>query len=199
MFTVVLGNMVELTSQHLSTEDIESEEKLIKAAQKNPRDFEPLYKKYFERIAKFVYHRLDDKDLAFEITSNVFYNALKNLSKYKLKGVPFSAWLFRIAANELNQWFRKNKSQRTVSIDTVGLRDLKCDMEETDSAELDHYLFEALQELEDDEMELINMRFFEKRSFKEISDINTIGESACKMRIYRILEKLKVKLTCVKD
>jgi len=185
--------MAELASYHLSAEQIESEENLIRAAQLDPRRFEPLYKNYYERIARFVYHRMDDKEMAFDITAQVFYKALENLSKYQIRGLPFSAWLFRIASNELNQWFRKNKTQRTLSIDRDGLRELKSDIEEN-SAEVDKLLFDALQQLEEDEIELINMRFFEKRSFKEICEINELGESACKMRVYRALEKLKVIL-----
>ncbi len=187
--------MTEFAPFHYTEEQIKDEEKLIIAAKENSRHFEPLYKSYYERIARYIYHRVESKELAFEITAQVFYLALNNLSKYTPKGLPFSAWLFRIAGNELNQWFRKNKAQRVLNMDTEGLGELKDNMEENSSAEMDKHLFDALQELEAEEMELINMRFFEKRSFKEISDILQIGESACKMRLYRILEQLKTLLT----
>ena len=183
---------------HLTSEQIDSEEKLIRAAQENPRDFEPLYKRYFERIVRYVYHRVEDKEQAFEITSQVFYKALENIKKYKSMGVPFSAWLFRIAGNELNQLYRRNKLQRTVSIDEDGIRELRSDMEDSNQSETDAQLFRALQTLSEDDMELIHMRFFEKRSFKEICDIHGMNESACKMKVYRILEKLKIQLTGIK-
>ena len=109
--------MTESASYHLTLEQIVSEEKLIKLAQEDHYNFGPLYKNYFERIANFIYHRVDDKDLAFEITSQVFYKALDNIKKFRSQGVPFSAWLFRIATNEVNQYFRKNKRQRTLSIE----------------------------------------------------------------------------------
>jgi RNA polymerase sigma-70 factor (ECF subfamily) len=187
--------MRELAPYHQSIEQIESEERLIKAAQSDPKDFEALYKNYYERIANFLYRRVENKELAFELTSNVFYNALNNLSKYRFEGVPFSAWLFRIAGNEVNLWYRKNKDQRTVSIDLDGLKELSDNLEEeSSSAETDSSLFGALQSLDPEDMELINMRYFEKRSFKEICDITTLKESAVKMKVYRILEKLKTKL-----
>jgi RNA polymerase sigma-70 factor (ECF subfamily) len=186
------------SAYHLTAEQIDSEEKLIRAAQKNPREFEHLYKRYFERIVRYVYHRVENKEMAFEITSQVFYKALEGLKKYKPMGVPFSAWLFRIAGNELNQLYRKNKLQRTVSIDEEGMRELKGDMEESDPTETDGLLFKALQTLSEEDMEIINMRFFEKRSFKEICEILDMNESACKMKVYRILEKLKVQLTGIK-
>lgn len=191
-------SMTEIASYHLTTEEIDSEEKLIKAAQANPRDFEPLYKRYFQRIANYLYHRVEDKETAFELTSQVFYKALENLPKYKPMGVPFSAWLFRIAANEINQWYRKNKAVRVLSIDRDGLGELKGDIEESNEPEADEKLFKALQTLKEEDMELINMRFFEKRSFKEICDILNMNESACKMKLYRILEKLKQQLTTIK-
>ncbi len=191
-------SMTNIASYHLTAEQISSEEKLIKAAQENPRKFEPLYKAYFQRIANYIYHRVEDKETAFELTSQVFYKALENLPKYKPMGVPFSAWLFRIAGNEMNQYFRKNKAVRVLSIDRDGLGELKGDMEENDQPEVDAQLFKALETLKEDDMELINMRFFEKRSFKEICEILDMNESACKMKLYRILEKLKQQLTAIK-
>jgi len=190
--------MTDIASYHLTAEQIDSEEKLIKAAQDNPRNFEPLYKRYFQRIANYIYHRVDDKETAFELTSQVFYKALENLPKYKPMGVPFSAWLFRIAGNEINQLYRKNKAMRVLSIDRDGLGELKNDMEENNQIEIDKQLYEALETLNEDDMELINMRFFEKRSFKEICEIMDMNESACKMKVYRILEKLKEQLKDIK-
>ena len=187
--------MTDIASYHLTAEEITSEEKLIKAAQLNPRDFEPLYKRYFKRIANYIYNRVEDKETAFELTSEVFYKALENLPKYKPMGVPFSAWLFRIASNEINLLYRKNKAMRVLSIDRDGLGELKGDMEESNQTEVDEQLYKALQTLKEDDMELINMRFFEKRSFKEICDILDMNESACKMKLYRILEKLKQQMT----
>ncbi len=184
---------------HVSAAAIETEAMLVRAAQENPRDFEPLYKSNYEKIVNFVYHRLGDKELSFDITSQVFYKALNNLSKYKNTGVPFSAWLFRIATNELNQLYRKNKAQPVLSIDTSGLTELKGDVNEVSTAVQDAKLFDALQNLAEDELELVNMRFFEKRSFKEISDITETGESACKMKLYRILDKLKIKLVGINE
>lgn len=186
--------MTESAVYHKTADQINEEMELVKAAQKDPRCFEPLYTRYYKTIAAYVYHRLDSKEEAFELTSQVFYKALENISKYKAQGVPFSAWLFRIASNELNLFFRKNKLARLVDIDTQGAMDLIGSVEETASSVQDEQLFAALQHLEEEEMELIDMRFFEKRSFKEICDITGMNESACKMRVYRILEKLKIRL-----
>jgi len=187
-------NMEKQGMYHQTVEEIDSEVRLVQNAQVNPQLFEPLYKKYYPQIVSFIYHRIESKEDAYEITAQVFYKALENLSKYKAQGVPFSAWLFRIASNELNQLFRKNKCTRIVSISNDGLQELTQNIDESASLIADEQLFEALQQLEEEEMELIDMRYFEKRSFKEISEIKESGESAIKMRVYRILEKLKTIL-----
>jgi len=180
-------------SYYQTAEEIDVEMELVKAAQKDPRCFGPLYNAYYKRIVAYVYHRLESKEEAFEITAQVFYKALSNLAGYKSKGVPFSAWLFRIASNELNAVFRKHKRSRIVSLDEEGLSELKTEIETATSAQ-DEALFKAMEQLDAEEMELIDMRFFEQRSFREIAEIMEMGESACKMRTYRILEKLKTKL-----
>ena len=164
-------NMIELNYYKQTVEQINAEMELVKAAQENPRCFEPLYKSYYKRIVAFVYHRIESKEEAFEITSQVFYKALENLSKYKNQGVPFSAWLFRIASNELNARFKKNKTNRIVSIESESVSELKQSIEEGTSDHLDKDLYEALGQLSEEEIELIDMRYFEKRPFKEIAEI----------------------------
>lgn len=185
--------MTEKAHYQQTATQIQLEMELVRAAINNPRDFEPLYTAYYKRIVAYVYHRVENKEEAFEITAQVFYKALDNLSKYKDRGLPFSAWLFRIASNELNDRFRKNKTGRIITLDDDGFTELQSQVELT-SDHLDGHLFVALQELDEEEMELIDMRFFEKRSFKEICGILNIKESSCKMKVYRILEKLKTKL-----
>ena len=186
--------MIETGYYKQSVEQIDAEMELVKAAQSDPRCFEPLYKRYYKQIVTYVYHRIENKEEAFEITAQVFYKALENLPKYKNQGVPFSAWLFRIASNELNMRFKKSKTSRVVDLDTEGFEGLKADMDDSTNDHLDKSLFEALNQLDIEEMELIDLRFFEKRPFKEIADIYGIGESACKIRVYRIIDKLRTKL-----
>lgn len=188
-------NMTEKGNYQQTAIQIQSEMELVKAAQSDPRNFEPLYTAYYKRIVAYVYHRVESKEEAFEITAQVFYKALDNLSKYSDRGLPFSAWLFRIATNELNSLFRKNKNKRVVTLDDDCFTELQEEIGAASADHMDEHLYNALQQLETEEMELVNMRFFEKRAFKEISEITGMRESACKMKLYRILEQLKKKLT----
>lgn len=187
----LITGIIETGNYHIDQALIKTEEDEIKLAQKDPRAFEPLYKRYFERITQYVYHRVESKELAFDITANTFYKALDKLSTYRSKGLPFGAWLYRIAFNEIQQHYRKTKTQAILNVNKRGINEIADTVQENSYPINDEQLFNALQQLKNEEVELINMRFFEDRSFKEIADILNIGESACKMKLYRTLEKIK--------
>ena len=183
------------TKYHHSNEQILLEEEQITAAKADPALFEPLYNKYYEPIFRFVYQRLNDKDTAFDITSQVFLKAMSNLQRYAFKGLPFSSWLYRIAQNELTQLFRDNKSKRTVNVETPGLFKIVDEMEEQWMDDYEEGLAKCLAQLPEGELQLIEMRYFEHRHFKEIGEILGITENNAKVKLYRLLEKLKKQIT----
>jgi len=178
---------------HKSSKTIDQEYQLVKAAQNNTAKFEVLYNRYYEAIFRFVYQRLDSKELAFDITQQVFVKALQGIKKYKFKGVPFSAWLYRIASNELNTSLKKNKLIRTINIESVTPHTLKEDIDEESLDDLWNILIEQIGTLAASEITLIEMRYMENRPFKEIADILDITENNAKVKVYRILDKLKAK------
>src|SRR5438132_7871311 len=75
-----------------------AERLLIEAAQKDPSRFGELYENNFERVYAFIARRVRDRDVVEDLTSDVFHKALTNLGRFEWRGVPFAAWLFRIAA-----------------------------------------------------------------------------------------------------
>jgi RNA polymerase sigma-70 factor (ECF subfamily) len=176
---------------HQSTFRLEDEMSLIEIAKKDPRQFAPLYKKYHEAIFRYVYKRVDDEEAAYDITSCVFVKALASLPKYEFRGVPFSSWLFRIAKSELYQSFRDKKAQRTVSLDSVTIVQFIDELNEDFSEEQRVILLNSLKLLKDHQLQLIEMRFFEKRSFKEIGEIVGLTENNAKVKTFRALVKLK--------
>jgi RNA polymerase sigma-70 factor (ECF subfamily) len=176
---------------HQSTFRLEDEMSLIEIAKKNPRQFAPLYKKYHEAIFRYVYKRVDDEEAAYDITSCVFVKALASLPKYEYRGVPFSSWLFRIAKSELYQSFRDKKAQRTVSLDSVTIVQFIDELNEDFSEEQRITLLNSLKLLKDHQLQLIEMRFFEMRSFKEIGEIVGLTENNAKVKTFRALVKLK--------
>jgi RNA polymerase sigma-70 factor (ECF subfamily) len=172
----------------------------IQAAQQNPAAFAPLYDRYYEAIFRFVYQRILDMDLSEDLVSEVFIKAMQKIKDYQFQGLPFSAWLFRIARNEVAQHYRQSKRKRVVAIEDSGLREIQDELsQEQGNAIQAKEQFEVdvvklqnlLQELEPDDMLLVEMRFFEKRPFKEIAEILELTESNAKVRLYRLLERLK--------
>ena len=94
-----------VTEKQMQNEWIE-----VQAAQKNPASFRTLYDRYYESIFRFIFKRSADETLSADLTSQTFLKAMQKIDKYVFKGVPFSAWLFRIASNEVAQHFRKLKN-----------------------------------------------------------------------------------------
>jgi RNA polymerase sigma-70 factor (ECF subfamily) len=176
---------------HHTPERLEEELVWIQRAKENPEFFAPLYKKYHEPIFRYVHQRMDDTEMAYDVTSQVFMKALKSLHKYEYRGVPFGSWLYRIAKSELYQAFRDKQAERTVNVESVTLFEMMEEMDENQSEINKRILFKALAELKEDALQLIEMRFFERRSFKEIGEILDLTENNAKVKCFRALEKLK--------
>ena len=176
---------------HHTPDRLKEELSWIQKAKDDPRFFAPLYEKYHEAIFRYVYQRMDDQELARDVTSQVFMKAMKNLSKYEYRGVPFGSWLFRIAKSELYQAFRDKKAERTVNVETVILYEMMEEMEENHSERNTRVLFKSLAGLKEESLQIIEMRFFEKRSFKEIGEILEITENNAKVKCFRILNRMK--------
>jgi RNA polymerase sigma-70 factor (ECF subfamily) len=179
-------------ARHMTEQEIAGEQEIVEAAKKDAKAFGQIYDRYFESIFSFILRRTDEEEIADDLTSQTFFNALQGLKKYEFRGLPFSAWLYRIASNEVNKHFNKKKSKRVFSLEEERLFEI-IDGEDdlTFSSEHIDQLIKTLNELPTDVMEVLELRFFEDRSFKEISFILNISESGAKMRLYRALEKLK--------
>jgi len=175
----------------VSEEAMQAEWRQIQAAQTSPAHFRPLYDRYYEPIFRFIFRRTANESLAGDICSQVFLKAMQKLTGYQFKGVPFSAWLYRIASNEIAQHFRNEQKNRVVSIEDHNLSDIADELEHPNNESLQQAMITALNDLKPDDVTLIEMRFFEQRPFKEIAEILEITESNAKVKTYRILEKMK--------
>lgn len=183
---------------HHTDQQLNEELIIIEAAKTDPERFAPLYDKYYKQIFNYVYQRMDSKDSAFDVTGQVFLKALTNLQKYQFKGVPFASWLYRIAHNEMMQLFRTQKNKRAINADIGDLRHICEEKEEPFFEEYIPVIKSLIMELNADDLNMVEMRFFEKRPFKEIAEILDITEVNAKVRMYRIIEKLKKSLHKVK-
>ena len=170
----------------------DEEEAMISKAKADLKFFEPIYNKYYESIFRYVHRKTDDEDLAADLTSKVFMNAMHSLDKFEFRGVPFGAWLYRIATNETNKHYRDNK-KRLLSLEDhkVNLVMTCSELDEADIEQKQKVLTELISELEDEEIRILELKFFETKNFKEIAFILDKKESAVKMKMYRSLDKLK--------
>jgi RNA polymerase sigma-70 factor (ECF subfamily) len=177
----------------MTEEEIGQEYEIVDRAKKDPAAFGLLYEKYFDRIFNFVFTQTDDEDLTADLCSQTFLIALRNVSKYEFRGVPVSAWFYRIASNEIKKHFNKSKLRKVYSLDEVHLRTLFEREEEEYSEETLLRLVEFMKDLPSEMLEVLQLRFFEEKEFKEIAFILDISESNAKMRTYRALDQLRVK------
>jgi len=181
--------IIDQTQHPPFTEDEASQ---IRKSQADPEAFKPLYEKYFKKIFLFILHRAGDKAITADLTSQVFLKALTNIHTFQLRGVPFSAWLYRIALNECNDFFRKQKRYRIVTIDDTAIEELYEEITaDTTAQHLGKKLPDILHQLSTTELQIIELRYFEQRPFKEVADIMGISENHAKTKTYRILDKMK--------
>lgn len=178
---------------HKSKNDIRQELIQIKKAQNDPREFAPIYNRYYDEIFVYISRRIEDHDMVADITSKTFANCLGNLHKFKYMGVPFSAWLYKIAINEVRQFFRQRKNfPRMVCLTESDFAEIKQETVEESKYEHAYELVpKLLSQLNENELQCIELRFFEKKSFKEIGFTLGLTEVNAKVRTYRILKKLK--------
>jgi RNA polymerase sigma-70 factor (ECF subfamily) len=163
----------------------------IQKSKENKQFFGFLYEKYYEQIFVFIFKKLQDEDITGEVCSLTFLKAMSNLEKYEDRGFPFSSWLYRIASNEVNQYFRKNKKNITVEVNEHSLTEIVEELDIENKEEQLALVLKAIEELPLEKSQLIELRYFEELSFKEIASIFAITDANAKMRIYRIIETIK--------
>lgn len=167
---------------------------LVEAAQKDPRGFGDLYELHFERVYAFIARRVGHRETAEDLTADVFHKALANLRSFEWRGVPFAAWLLRIAANAIAD--RAKHSGVEVSSDDPPEISMKPRMEQAeDSARL----FQMVDDLAEDQRRVIVMRFAEEKSTREIAQKLRRSEGAVKQLQFRALQNLRSKLDLSKS
>ncbi len=117
---------------------------------------------------------------------------MQRLHQFKSRGLPFSSWLYRIAINECTDYFRKTKRSKVVYVEDTPFHHLFEEMfPEDPQSQLEKKLHLVLEQLKPDELQIIELRFFEEMPFKMVAEILNISEVYAKVRTYRILDKMK--------
>jgi len=161
----------------------------VRAAQKDPARFADLYETHFDAVYAFIARRVQSRDIAEDLTSDVFHKALAALARFDWRGVPFGVWLFRIAANVVtDQWKRSTKES---SEDPPELA-TDTDFEE---AVQRARLFRRVDDLPPDQRRVVQMRFSEGKSIREIASALRRTEGAVKQLQFRALQTLRAQVS----
>lgn len=165
---------------------------LIEAAQNDPSRFAELYEQNFHRVYAYVARRVRDRAEIQDLTAHVFQQALANLGKFKWKGSPFAAWLYRIAANAIaDQAKRKMRESTDQTNSPTETSTVTVDLEEVERRAR---LFGAVDKLPEDQRRVIVMRFADEKSIREIAAALGRSEGAVKQLQFRGLENLRNRL-----
>jgi RNA polymerase sigma-70 factor (ECF subfamily) len=173
-----------------------AERDLIEAAQRDPGRFADLYQANFERVYAYIARRVRDRDEAQDLTADVFHLALKNLARFEWRGVPFAAWLFRIASNEIADRSKGIAKRRTHERETASetMDDRVGVAAGVEEAERRARLFKLVERLPRDQSRVIAMRFAEDKSIREIAAALGRSEGSIKQLQFRGLQNLRVRL-----
>lgn len=168
---------------------------LIEQAKSDREAFGRLYERYVGRIYNYVYFRTGNSHDAEDLTARIFYRAIRHIGNYQDQGAPFAAWLYRIARNMIANWYRDNKNDRLLPLESAcgrGERDgLEAHIELMEDREA---LLVAIRGLPPERQELLILKFVERLPNAEIGQIMGRTEGAIKLLYYRTLQSLRKEM-----
>lgn len=174
----------------------QEEQALIEAAQQDASRFGELYELHFERVYAFIARRVRERSAAEELTSHVFHQALANLNKFKWRGAPFAAWLFRIARNSIadraQRRLRESAPESSVQLDRSSEAGIEDDLEQVETLAR---VYRQVDQLPWDQRYVIRLRFAEEKSIREIAQQLSRSEGAIKQLQFRALQNLRARLS----
>lgn len=169
------------------------EPKLIENAKRDAEAFGVLYERYVGKIYNYIYYRTGNEHDAEDLTARVFIRALKRLSSYTDRGLPFSAWLYRIAHNLVANWYRDQSRRKIVPLDEFIVSGLQSEAPEyaAENRQEEEFLLETLRRLPAERQQLLVLKFIEHLSNAEIGQIMDRSEGAIKSLYHRTLLTLR--------
>ena len=179
--------------QYKQLDDLE----LVELAQNDDKDaFGELYERYIDKIYNYVYYRTGNPHDAEDLTARVFFRAMGHIDTYADRGVPFQAWLYRIAHNLVANWHRDRSRRKVIPLDEYIADSLSSDAPEyeTEHKEERESLIAAVRRLPEDRQLLLNLKFIDHLSNAEIGTILNRTEGAIKSLYHRTLLSLRAEL-----
>ena len=181
---------------------MQDEERVVqRAKQQDPNAFAELYEEYFDKIYRYITIKIGDKEEAEDMTQQVFIKALHSISSFKWKGVPFSAWLYRIAHNQVVDYIRKNtKRPDTIYDETLVKDDIKNSPERMTERKMDvEQVLAATSNLTEAQREVISLRFAGELPTAQVAKIMGKSEGAIKALQHAAIVSLRKALLAGND
>ena len=177
-------------------ENAEPDEILIRRAQADAHAFEPLYERYVAQIYSYIYYRVGNVQDAEDVTARTFYQAMTHLHRYTSRGIPFSAWLFRIAHNLVANWHRDSSRRQTFSLDIiVDTPDTTASLtERAEDRDEAQRLWGVVRRLPPERQQLLVLKFVDELSTEQIAVIMGRSEGAVKALLHRTLVALRQQI-----
>ena len=179
-----------------SIQDVSDEEALKRASQGDREAFGLIYDRYITRIYNYIYYRTGNQHDAEDLTSRVFTRAMKHITNYQDRGVPFSAWLYRIAHNLVANWHRDKSRKQEYNLEDGVWSSKESDMPESVLLRVEQHdeIMTMVRDIPEDRQMLIIMKFVDHMSNAEIGKIMGKTEGAIKSLYHRTLLSLRKKI-----
>jgi RNA polymerase sigma-70 factor (ECF subfamily) len=175
-----------------------SEAELIAGAKENSEAFGELYERYVDRVYNYIYYRTGNHQDAEDLTARTFFRALKHIGRYRDRGAPFSAYLYRIAHNLVANWHRDTKRKQVLPFDELITSAVRREEPPavTEDRETQERLLRAVRCLPADRQQLLILKYVEQMTNAEIAQVMGRTEGAVKSLYHRTLMVLREEL-CV--
>jgi RNA polymerase sigma-70 factor, ECF subfamily len=171
---------------------------LVDLAKGGEKDaFGELYERYLEKIYNYVYYRTGNHHDAEDLTARVFFRAMSHIETYTERGVPFQAWLYRIAHNLVANWHRDSGRRKIIPLDEFIASSLRAEAPDgyTEDKQEREALLQAVRRLPEDRQQLLLLKFIDELSNAEIGQIMDRTEGAIKSLYHRTLLSLREDMT----
>lgn len=169
-----------------------AEEKfLVEQAQKDPLQFDALYRVFIDEIYRFIFYKTSSKEVTEDLTSQVFMQALEHMNTFHYRlGARFSSWLYSIARNQVIDYYRKH--HQTVSLEEVeSLAQDETASRSTDRAIEQERIQAVIKELSPLDQEILTLHLWQDKTYTEIADCMASNTIAVRARFSRALKKFK--------
>lgn len=169
--------------------DLTQERDLVEKAKESLKAFDKLYEHYLPKIYGYVLNRAANREIAEDVTSKTFIKAMTKIQTFKYQGYSFGAWLYRIAHNNLMDYYRKNPLLGNIDSQEVESHE-KTDQKAED-LERQRVILQALSRLPKQYQQVLSLKFFEELTNEEIAEVLGCRKETLAVKLHRSLRAFK--------